>query len=549
MGETFADKKALEDAIQASLTESSRRACRPDTTPNDRADQEALEKAIQLSLLESTSHYSGQTTSNNTQSSYAQASSQPTSSYRADEQSYSGSEYYSEADENRRLPSGPDTRPFDRQYPYNLSAERPIETLSRPKPVNLMTEEDYTRARLLREAEEIRARAYGGSAGSVTSGTSEYSRPYPPHHQQYRNDGGEDDYTVDSRNSRGSQGSRSMDSRSQYSYDRHPQHGHLHGHGHGHQHVHGHNHGQHGQYAQNDRTTYTSSSHTAVHRSMPAPHNAHPYPVSQPYPAPQVAANYYGDSSPAQYRVEEADYDSQSYSNSEEGKDDFDHRQDFVQQGKKHSRSSNYTSTSSISAADEGDYTPRSNEEQYRSNYNQYNNNGPGGSPYRPGSPPSNSSGERAQYPSNYARAPAMPPPGANLQRSASPAINSANNGQLPRVPSFITPRSTQSASPVPGAGPGVGGPVPSLARVPSFITPRPPVPPAAAQVTPRVGIAGEVEASAASATASANANVSSTTSVDGSVVSAPDPSLPQFERRKTLMRLVSKLTVDSDED
>ena len=474
-----------------------------------------------MSLQESSSQYSGQTTSNNTQMAYGQTASR-NASYRTDDVSYSGSEYYSEGVDQRRPRSDSDTRPFDRQYPYNLSTENPIETLSRPKPINTMTEDDYARARLLREAEELRARAYGGG-GSVVSGTNEYPRSYPhQHQQQYRNDG-EDDYTVDSRASRGSQGSRS-----QYSYDRHPQQGHSQGHAYQ------------GQYAQNEQAVYTTTSHTAVHRAVPVPHHAQPYAVQHP----QGVAGYYTDRkdpSPMQYRVEDGEYDS----NSDEGKDDFDHRQAYVRQGNKNSRSSNFTSTSSISAADEGEYTPRSTEGSFKTNYDQFGNHAPGQSPNRIVSP-GGRSGEGAQYGSTTSiqytttttsRAPAPPPShGAHLARSASPAPNNP----LVRVPSFITPR-TRSPSPAPMAG----GPVPTLARVPSF---RPPVAPA--QVTPRVGIAGEAGVSTSvTTTVATEANVRSTTSVDGSVNSSSDPSLPQFERRKTLMRLVSKLTVDSDED
>ena len=479
-----------------------------------------------MSLQESSSQYSGQTTSNNTQMANGQTASR-NASYRTDDVSNSGSEYYSEGVDQRRPRSDSDTRPFDRQYPYNLSTENPIETLSRPKPVNTMTEDDYARARLLREAEELRARAYGGG-GSVVSGTNEYPRSYPHQHQQYRNDG-EDDYTVDSRVSRGSQGSRS-----QYSYDRHPQHGLSQGHVHQ------------GQYAQNEHAVYTTTSQTAVHRAVPGPHHTQPYALSQPYPTqhPQGVAGYYNDRkdpSPMQYRVEDGEYDSHS----DEGKDDFDHRQTYVRQGNKNSRSSNFTSTSSISAADEGEYTPRSTEGSFKTNYDQFGNHAPGQSPNRIVSP-AGRNGEGAQYGSTTSiqytttttsRAPAPPPShGAHLARSASPAPNNP----LVRVPSFITPR-TRSPSPAPMAG----GPVPTLARVPSF---RPPVAPA--QVTPRVGIAGEAGVSTSETTTVATeANVRSTTSVDGSVNSSSDPSLPQFERRKTLMRLVSKLTVDSDED
>lgn len=625
-GETSADKRALEDAIQLSLTESSRRASRPDVPAgSDRADQEALEKAIQLSLLESQGHSqsrnnassygsgynSAYTTSNNTHHT-VHAPAPPPNTYRSDEGSYTGSDFHSEDGYSRTSTA---SRPYDRQYPYNLSTER-------PKPVNNMTEEDYAKARLLREAEEIRARAYGGGSGSGGSAvhTAElfpsYPRPYPSHaahqHQQRDvrgsyDDSRSDDYTVDSRDSR------SLDNRSQYS---------------------------HGQDTRDTRDTrdrdraytanhasaaaYTTTTHTTVHRNVPAPYpsaapaySAAPY--APAYAAPQPYGAPYGRtvSPPLPYRTEDVDYDSSSDA---EGKDD-DRSEDQYRRnyaappgGKQHSRSSNYTSTRSISVGDDGEYTPRDREAPYKNNAHQANttsyttttnyhtnntnyHNNNSQQQYRSQSPPSYRSpspspgsggvhlanlavaSDTAHY-NNYStssatRAQNVTQQVSNRSRAASPVTK----GPLARIPSFTSPTNPNSttASSTAGMGSPEGR---SLSRVPSFSAPRvlPPAPVSNSNNS-RVGIATSSESSdvndvivvnskvssgsitartdrsdattnnnTAYNTTTATNNTSTTTTTAGNTTSA-EGALPQHEWRKTLTRLVSKLTIDSDED
>lgn len=299
--DSLADKKALEEAIQLSLTESSRRASQPDrpsyvrtfeapakSTPisscsfycsavnfhqwiqssyaapsSDRADEEALEKAIQLSLQESKnrssdnryqqnnygSGYSGNATSSHLQSSAAYASEyghsygnssadshhsqshsyhappQRPSSYRGgDDASVGSASYYAQEGDHgqyssQRRPS--DVPTFDRQYPYNLSHERPADVLNRPyhvpPPVPIShpppVHDGYARAadhrdthyeydhtstsgsayhssneyerqqRSAREVEELRARAYGKLSAPAPAPALHHSPPESPRYE------------------------------------------------------------------------------------------------------------------------------------------------------------------------------------------------------------------------------------------------------------------------------------------------------------------------------------------------------------------------------
>eukprot|EP00428_Durinskia_dybowskii_P074283 CAMPEP_0170397146 /NCGR_PEP_ID=MMETSP0117_2-20130122/22716_1 /TAXON_ID=400756 /ORGANISM="Durinskia baltica, Strain CSIRO CS-38" /LENGTH=778 /DNA_ID=CAMNT_0010653623 /DNA_START=39 /DNA_END=2375 /DNA_ORIENTATION=- len=178
--DTVADAQALEEAIQLSLSESSRRASQPDnyssglgTTSTDLIDQEALNTAIQLSLseqaqkqndyisanyaAESQRHASNNYTSSHTDytqhNRYNHNSAQYSSSgvagtYRdADEYSVGSDPSYYSRDETRGRYAEPEPEPaFDRQYPYNLTREAPAQALQKHHSIASM--DKYRQAQL-----------------------------------------------------------------------------------------------------------------------------------------------------------------------------------------------------------------------------------------------------------------------------------------------------------------------------------------------------------------------------------------------------------------